>query len=81
MNFIRIGKSYTAQFVVVCEGDMHHERLRDEDDELLQFAIQQSLESGGVKDDQVGIFAHLYWSLMATMLHCKMQCVRQFILF
>lgn len=27
-------------------GDIHHERLRDEDDQLLQFAIQQSLMDG-----------------------------------
>lgn len=34
-------------------GDMHHERLRDEDDELLQFAIQQSLVESGSENDQV----------------------------
>lgn len=27
-------------------GDIHHERLRDEDDQILQFAIQQSLMDG-----------------------------------
>lgn len=37
-------------------GDGHHERLRDEDDELLQFAIQQSLVEVGTENDQVGIF-------------------------
>ncbi|KAL5017031.1 hypothetical protein ScPMuIL_006620 [Solemya velum] len=34
-------------------GDGHHERLRDEDDELLQFAIQQSLVEAGTENDQV----------------------------
>ncbi|KAK7087640.1 ankyrin repeat domain-containing protein 13D-like [Littorina saxatilis] len=34
-------------------GDTHHERLRDEDDELLQFAIQQSLAQSGSEEDQV----------------------------
>lgn len=34
-------------------GDLNHTRLRDEDDELLQFAIQQSLLEGGTEDDQV----------------------------
>ncbi|XP_076452626.1 ankyrin repeat domain-containing protein 13D-like [Babylonia areolata] len=34
-------------------GDTHHERLRDEDDELLQFAIQQSLVQSGSEEDQV----------------------------
>ncbi|CAG2227070.1 ANKRD13 [Mytilus edulis] len=36
-------------------GDGHHERLRDEDDELLQFAIQQSLMDGGssTENDQL----------------------------
>lgn len=34
-------------------GDGHHERLRDEDDELLQFAIQQSLMDGGTENEQV----------------------------
>ena len=32
---------------------MRHERLRDEDDELLQFAIQQSLMEAGTENDQV----------------------------
>lgn len=34
-------------------GDAHHERLRDEDDELLQFAIQQSLMESGSEGDKV----------------------------
>ena len=34
-------------------GDTHHERLRDEDDELLQFAIQQSLVQSGSEEEQV----------------------------
>ena len=34
-------------------GETHHERLRDEDDELLQFAIQQSLLEAGTENDQV----------------------------
>lgn len=34
-------------------GDAHHERLRDEDDELLQFAIQQSLVQSGTEEEQV----------------------------
>ncbi|XP_067684865.1 ankyrin repeat domain-containing protein 13D-like isoform X1 [Haliotis asinina] len=34
-------------------GDAHHSRLRDEDDELLQFAIQQSLMEAGTENDQV----------------------------
>ncbi|XP_041349003.1 ankyrin repeat domain-containing protein 13B-like [Gigantopelta aegis] len=34
-------------------GDAHHERLHDEDDELLQFAIQQSLVDAGSENDQV----------------------------
>lgn len=34
-------------------GDGHHERLRDEDDELLQFAIQQSLMDGGTENEQL----------------------------
>jgi len=32
---------------------MHHGRLRDEDDELLQFAMQQSLLESGSENDQV----------------------------
>ena len=39
--------------LIVIVGDGHHERLRDEDDELLQFAIQQSLMNGGTENDQV----------------------------
>ena len=34
-------------------GDAHRQRLRDEDDELLQFAIQQSLMESGTEADQV----------------------------
>jgi len=40
-------------------GDLHHDRLRDEDDELLQFAIQQSLLEGGSENDQVTLWEAL----------------------
>lgn len=41
-------------------GDLHtHDRLRDEDDELLQFAIQQSLMEGGSENDQVTLWEAL----------------------
>ena len=40
-------------FIISLLGDAHHERLRDEDDELLQFAIQQSLIDSGTEADQV----------------------------
>lgn len=40
-------------------GDAHHERLRDEDDELLQFAIQQSLIESGSESDQVTFYEAL----------------------
>lgn len=40
-------------------GDLHHDRLRDEDDELLQFAIQQSLMEGGTENDQVTLWEAL----------------------
>ncbi|BFZ19103.1 hypothetical protein BsWGS_22142 [Bradybaena similaris] len=40
-------------------GDGHHERLRDEDDELLQFAIQQSLVDSGTENDQVTFYEAL----------------------
>lgn len=40
-------------------GDLHHERLRDEDDELLQFAIQQSLIESGSENDQVTLWEAL----------------------
>ncbi|XP_045171889.2 ankyrin repeat domain-containing protein 13D-like [Mercenaria mercenaria] len=40
-------------------GDAHHERLRDEDDELLQFAIQQSLMEGGAEDEQLTFYEAL----------------------
>jgi len=40
-------------------GDLHHDRLRDEDDELLQFAIQQSLLEGGSENDQVTLLEAL----------------------
>jgi hypothetical protein len=33
-------------------GDVHHQRIMDED-ELLQFAIQQSLMETGTENDQV----------------------------
>ena len=37
-----------------CSGDMRQDRrLQDEDDELLQFAIQQSLVVAGTEDEQV----------------------------
>ena len=42
-------------------GDTHHERLRDEDDELLQFAIQQSLVQSGSEEDQVCMTALWLW--------------------
>ncbi|XP_059144380.1 ankyrin repeat domain-containing protein 13D-like [Physella acuta] len=40
-------------------GDSHHERLRDEDDQLLQFAIQQSLIESGTENDQVTFYEAL----------------------
>ena len=40
-------------FVHPITGDAHHDRLRDEDDALLQFAIQQSLVEAGTEGDQV----------------------------
>ncbi|KAH9525446.1 Ankyrin repeat domain-containing protein 13B [Bulinus truncatus] len=40
-------------------GEGHHERLRDEDDELLQFAIQQSLMESGTENDQVTFYEAL----------------------
>ncbi|KAH3886264.1 hypothetical protein DPMN_010266 [Dreissena polymorpha] len=40
-------------------GDAHHERLRDEDDALLQFAIQQSLMESGVDSDQITFYEAL----------------------
>lgn len=40
-------------------GDLHHNRLRDEDDEVLQFAIQQSLLEGGSENDQVTLWEAL----------------------
>ncbi|GFO07626.1 ankyrin repeat domain-containing protein 13b [Plakobranchus ocellatus] len=40
-------------------GEGHHERLRDEDDELLQFAIQQSLVELGTENDQVTFYEAL----------------------
>lgn len=40
-------------------GDAHHARLRDEDDELLQFAIQQSLMDSGTEADQVTFYEAL----------------------
>ncbi|CAG5135373.1 unnamed protein product [Candidula unifasciata] len=40
-------------------GDGHHERLRDEDDQLLQFAIQQSLVDSGTENDQVTFYEAL----------------------
>lgn len=40
-------------------GDAHHVRLRDEDDELLQFAIQQSLLEAGSETDQVTFYEAL----------------------
>ena len=35
------------------EGGHQEHRLRDEDDELLQFAIQQSLMEHGTENEQV----------------------------
>ncbi|KAK3606459.1 hypothetical protein CHS0354_041405 [Potamilus streckersoni] len=40
-------------------GDGHHERLRDEADELLQFAIQQSLLDAGTENEQVTFYEAL----------------------
>lgn len=40
-------------------GDSRHERYRDEDDELLQFAIQQSLMESGTENDQVTFYEAL----------------------
>jgi len=40
-------------------GDLRNDRLRDEDDELLQFAIQQSLLEGGTENDQVTLWEAL----------------------
>lgn len=40
-------------------GDAHHERLRDEDDELLQFAIQQSLMEAGTENEQLTFYEAL----------------------
>ncbi|KAL4223353.1 Ankyrin repeat domain-containing protein 13D [Mactra antiquata] len=37
-------------------GDANHQRLRDEDDELLQFAIQQSLMENGTEGEQVTFY-------------------------
>ena len=36
-------------------------RLRDEDDELLQFAIQQSLLEPGAGAEQVGVSCMCWW--------------------
>ena len=64
MNFVKT-------LLVLCNptGDTHHARLRDEDDELLQFAIQQSLQSGS-EDDQVysGYFPLFKKMLSLTLL-------------
>ncbi|CAH1802482.1 unnamed protein product [Owenia fusiformis] len=45
-SFSRIGESEASV-------THRHERVRDEDDELLQFAIQQSLLEAGTEDDKV----------------------------
>ena len=47
--------SVTINVTLCCLGDGRHEvgRMRDEDDELLQFAIQQSLLEPGTENDQV----------------------------
>ena len=39
--------------IFVSVGEGHRERVRDEDEELLQFAIQQSLVAAGTEDEQV----------------------------
>lgn len=44
-------------FIGLFTGDIHHERLRDEDDQLLQFAIQQSLMDGNTDPvEQVPVY-------------------------
>ena len=47
-------------------GDGRHERLRDEDDELLQFAIQQSLMEAGTENDQVSEDDHVIMGLISV---------------
>ena len=46
-------------YLSVSPGDLRQERLRDEDDELLQFAIQQSLIEAGSEDEQVTLWEAL----------------------
>ncbi|WAR03571.1 AN13D-like protein [Mya arenaria] len=41
------------------QGDVHHQRFQDEDDALLQFAIQQSLLESGSESDQVTFYEAL----------------------
>lgn len=40
-------------------GPGRSEPMRDEDDNLLQFAIQQSLLDAGTESDQVRVYGHL----------------------
>ena len=41
------------QSINMLTGESHQPRLRDEDDELLQFAIRQSVMEAGAEKDQV----------------------------
>jgi hypothetical protein len=45
-------------------GDHGPTRLRDEDDEILQFAIQQSLLDVGTEDEQVNLHMDLLTTTM-----------------
>ena len=51
------------------DGPSHIHRLRDEDDELLQFAIQQSLMEAGTEDQQVDLL-HGYFPPNFVALCC-----------
>ena len=51
-NYSKLKRDVNCTFAIF-PGDNHHERLRDEDDELLQFALQQSLLESGSENDQV----------------------------
>lgn len=48
-------------------GDGHHDRLRDEDDALLQFAIQQSLMEAGTEADQVVLSYGVHLTIFAMV--------------
>lgn len=47
------------------------DRLRDEDDQLLQFAIQQSLVEAGTENDQVGLCSTIPGHFMSLMHVCS----------